>query len=576
MIRYLMKRYALSRRGASDLIKASIANTISNLVLMLPVSLLFLLVSDLLRQSIPNSHLILYIVGMIVSIALIVITTFFQYNANFFATYKESAVRRITLAEKLRKLPLSFFNHKDLADLTSTILSDCATLETAFSHWIPEFFGAIASTCIIAINLFFFEWRLALAALWVLPVALLIVFLSKRVQNYFSNKQMEAKIVCADKIQEALETMRDLKANNAEEKYLATLNQSIDQVEKRAIKAELGTALFVVSAWLLLKFGIATVALVGSVLLVHQELSVLTFFMFLLVVSRIYEPMNGTLQNLAAINASQININRMAEIENCPVQSGEKEFNIKNYDIEFCHVSFSYAKNETVLKDVSFVAKQGQVTALVGPSGGGKSTVSKLISRFYDPDQGKILIGSENIATIDPESLLTAFSIVFQDVVLFNNTIMENIRIGNVHATDEEVLEAARLAQCDEFVLKLKDQYQTIIGENGCTLSGGERQRISIARALLKNAPIILLDEATASLDAENETLIQQALSRLIQNKTVLIIAHRMRTIENADQIILLKDGCIAESGTPKQLLEKNGLYAQMIAFQQQKQGWKI
>ena len=513
---------------------------------------------------------------MVAAVLLILFSYRWVYGATYYATYKESSVRRISLAEKLRKLPLSFFGKRDLSDLTTTIMADCTTLEQSFSHWIPEFFGSMISTVIIAVCLFIFDWRMALAALWVLPVSLAIVAFSGKVQNYFTRRQTEAKLAVADGIQEALETMRDLKSNNAEEKYLKGLDKKIDLQEKRMIASELGGALFVVPAGMILKLGIGTVALVGGMLLANNAITVLTFFMYLLVVSRLYDPLSSSLQNLAAIISTNIPIERMNEIENYPVQPGTAELRTHGYDIVFDNVSFAYNTGEQVLSGVSFTAKQGEVTALIGPSGGGKSTAAKLAARFWDADSGKITLGGTDVKTVDPEKLLSAYSIVFQDVTLFNNTVMENIRIGRQGATDEEVLAAAREAQCDEFVEKLPEGYQTMIGENGSALSGGERQRISIARALLKDSPVILLDEATASLDAENETHIQRAISRLVKGKTVLIIAHRMRTVEGADKLVLLKDGKVAEQGSPEELLAKGGIYAKMCQLQQQSGEWRI
>ena len=576
MINYLMKKYALSRQGAKDLIIATISCVVHNLMLMLPVSLLYMLVSDLMAGGVPQGHLWIYIVGMIAGVLLIMLSYRWVYGATYFATYKESAVRRVSLAEKLRKLPLSFFGKKDLSDLTTTIMGDCTTLEQAFSHWIPEFFGSMISTCIIAVCLFIFDWRLALAALWVLPVALAIVAFSGRVQNYFSRRQAEAKLEVADGIQECLESMRDLKSNNAEGKYLDGLDKKIDKMEGRMIKAELGLAMFVVPASMILKLGIGTVALVGGILLAQNSLSPLTFFMYLLVVSRLYDPLGSSLQNLAAIISTNIPIERMNEIENYPVQPSTAELETNGYDIQFNNVSFAYTTGERVLNGVSFTAKQGEVTALIGPSGGGKSTAARLAARFWDVNGGKITLGGTDINTVDPEKLLAAYSIVFQEVTLFNNTVMENIRIGRQNATDDEVLAAAREAQCDEFVQKLPEGYNTMIGENGSALSGGERQRLSIARALLKDSPVILLDEATASLDAENETLIQRAISRLVKGKTVLIIAHRMRTVEGAYKLVLLKDGMVAEQGSPQELYAKDGLYTKMCLLQQQSGEWKI
>lgn len=576
MIEKLQTKYALSRQGAVDLVKGCIACAFQNISFMFPVGLLYYLTGDLLHGSVSKNHILFYIAGCILALLFIMLTTWFQYNATYFATYIESGVRRITLAEKLRKIPLSFFGKKDLADLTSTIMADCAFLETAFSHFIPELVGSVISTILVAVSLFFLDWRMSLAALWVLPVSLAIVGLSAKVQEKLNQKQMAAKMACADGIQECIETIRDLKANNAENRYLTGLTRKIKAVESRAIITELGTAVFVVSASMLLKLGIATVALVGSILLMEGSLDLLTFFMFLLVVSRLYDPFQAALQNLAAIIAARTNIDRMKEILNHPVQQGSDFLTTKGNDIIFDHVGFSYNNTETVLCDVSFTARQGEVTALVGPSGGGKTTVSRLAARFWDIDQGKITVGGMDVSKIEPETLMSLYSIVFQDVTLFNNTIMENIRVGKKDASDEEVIAAAKLANCDEFAHKLPNGLNSMIGENGCELSGGERQRISIARAFLKDAPIILLDEATASLDVENETLIQSALSRLIKNKTVLVIAHRMRTVAGADKIIVLADGKVAEQGNPKELYEKNGIYTHMVQIQTENQNWVI
>ncbi len=543
---------------------------------MFPVGLLYCMVSDLMNGGVPESRLPFYIVGCILCVGLILLTTYFQYNATYFATYTESGVRRITLAERLRKIPLSFFGKKDLADLTSTIMADCTFLEQSFSHFIPELAGSIISTVLIAVSLFFYDWRMALAALWVMPVAFAIVGFSAKVQEGFNQKSMDAKMTCADGIQECIETVQDLKANNAEKEYLKGLEKKIRAVEHRSILNEFGLAAFVVSASLVLKLGIATVALAGSFLLMQGSLNILTFFLFLLVVSRLYDPLQGALQNLAAVISTRTNIARMNEILDHPIQQGKTSLSNQGYDITFDHVGFAYNTGETVLKDVSFTAKQGEVTALVGPSGGGKTTVSRLAARFWDVSRGKITVGGMDVSKVDPETLLSLYSIVFQDVTLFDNTILENIRIGNKDATDEEVLAAARLANVDEFAEKLPDKWNTNIGENGCELSGGERQRISIARAFLKNAPIILLDEATASLDVENETLIQTALSRLIKDKTVLVIAHRMRTVAGADKIVVLSDGMVAEEGDPDTLLRQDGIYTRMVKLQTESQNWTL
>lgn len=576
MIKKLQRKFALSEQGAKDLIKGCIACVLQNLSFMFPVGLLYSLVRDLMNGGISGGRVWFYCAGCVVCVGFIVLTTWFQYNATYFATYTESGVRRITLAEKLRKIPLSFFGKKDLADLTSTIMADCTFLEQAFSHFIPELIGSIISTTLVAIGLFGFDWRMALAALWVMPVAFAIVGFSSKVQQKLNGRQMDAKIACADGIQECIEAVRDIKASNAEGEYLKGLDKKIKAVERRAVISEFGTAAFVVSATLILKIGIATVALVGSILLMRNQIDIMTFFLFLLVVSRLYDPLQSSLQNLAAVISTRTNIARMNEILDHPVQSGEAVLSNKGCDIVFDHVGFAYNTGETVLRDVSFTAKQGEVTALVGPSGGGKTTVSRLAARFWDADRGKITVGGMDIAKVDPETLLSLYSIVFQDVTLFDNTILENIRIGRKDATDEEVIAAGRLANCDEFAEKLPEGWNSRIGENGCTLSGGERQRISIARAFLKNAPIILLDEATASLDVENETLIQTALSRLIQEKTVLVIAHRMRTVAGADKIVVLAGGCVAEQGAPQELMDKKGMYEKMVQLQAKSQSWAL
>lgn len=576
MIKTLQRRFALSRQGAVDLIKGCIACVVQDISFMLPVGLLYYFVIDAMNGNLNGSRIAFYAVGSLVCLCLIFIATWFQYNATYLATYVESGVRRISLAEQLRKIPLSFFGKKDLADLTNSIMGDCATLETAFSHYVPALAGSLISTTLIAICLFAIDFRMALAAVWVLPIAFTITLFSARIQEYFNRKSVAANVALESGVQECIESLQDLKSNNAEERYLKGLDKKIDYVEKRHIITELGTALFVVSATLILKFGIATVALVGSALLIRGEIDIPLFFMFLLVASRLYAPLEGALQNLAAVISTKTNINRMNEIFDQPIQTGSNTMTNQGYDIVFDHVGFAYNTGETVLKDVSFTAKQGEVTALVGPSGGGKTTVSRLAARFWDINKGKITVGGMDISKIDPEILLSLYSIVFQDVTLFNNTIMENIRIGRKDATDEEVIAAARLANCEEFAVKLPDGFYSMIGENGCELSGGERQRISIARAFLKNAPIILLDEATASLDVENETLIQAALSRLIKDKTVLVIAHRMRTVSGADKVVVLSNGFVAEQGTPEKLMNTGKIYPHMVKLQMISGDWGI
>lgn len=571
----LKHKYALSDNGAKGMIRAFVAVTLADLVLMLPVGLLYMLSSYLLDGDLPREKFGFFIIAIIAVLILIALTAVFQYRSTFLSTYIESGVRRRTLAEKLRKIPLSFFGKKDLADLTNTIMSDCSLIETGSSHWIPELVGSIVSAAIVVVSLFFFDWRMALAAVWVMPVAFIIVISSKNVMSKVHDKTMKYRVECLDGIQEELETLRDLRSYNMTDTYMEGLNRKIKAVEKHAIIAEFANAAFVCSAQMILKLGIGTVAVVGSTLLIKGEISVLTLFMFLLVVTRMYEPFQIALQNVAAIISLDANCRRMDEILSHEEQTGSETLDNKGCDIKFDHVAFSYKDGEQVLSDVSFTAKQGEVTALIGPSGGGKTTVSRLAARFWDNDKGTITVGGMNVSKIDPEKLLSLYSIVFQDVTLFNNTVMENIRIGKKDATDEEVMAAARLAHCEDFVEKMPEKWNSMIGENGSELSGGERQRISIARAFLKDAPIILMDEATASLDVDNESLIQESISKLIRNKTVLIIAHRMRTVDGVDKIVVLKDGKVAEQGSPEELRKANGIYKHMADMQLSSDQWK-
>lgn len=575
MIERLKHKYALSEKGAKDMVKAFVTVTLANLVLMFPVGLLYEMASYLLKGEVPTGQKGFFIGGIAVVLVFIALTTLFQYRATFLATYIESGVRRRALAEKLRRLPLSFFGKKDLSDLTNAIMSDCALIETASSHWIPELIGAMISTTLIVIGLFFFNWKMALAAVWVMPIAFIIVLNSRKALRNTHRKTMKYKLACQDGIQEGLETIRDLRANNMTDNYMKGLEIKIRDIEKHSIVLEFSNAAFVCSAQMILKFGIGTVALVGSALLIKGEIDVLTFFVFLLVVTRMYEPLQIALQNLSAMISIDTTCERMDEILSHDEQTGKEELTNNGYDIAFKNVGFSYEDGKTVLSDVDFVAKQGEVTALIGPSGGGKTTVSRLAARFWDCNKGKISVGGMDVSEIEPESLLSLYSIVFQDVTLFNNTIMENIRIGKKNATDEEVMAAAKLANCTQFIEKLPDRWNTMIGENGSELSGGERQRISIARAFLKDAPIILMDEATASLDVDNESVIQESVSKLIKDKTVLIIAHRMRTVDGADKIVVLKDGVVTEQGTPEKLKEQNGIYKHMFDMQLETQNWK-
>ena len=543
LVKTIQKKTASSKQVAKGIIKGIIACAFQNMAFMLPTTLLYFLVSDMLGGGVQGGRITFYVVGCVICFALIFLTTWFQYNNTYFTTYEESGKRRLSLAERLRKLPLSFFGKRDLADLTSTIMSDCEVIEKSTSHFIPGLFGSLISTILIAAGLFVFDWRMALAALWVIPVSVLIVILSYKVQDKVLVKFMTAKMSCADGIQEYIETVRDLKANNAEGNYLSGLKNKIKGVEKSNIKAELTTAVFVTGAGMVLKLGIATVALVGSALLVNGTLGVLTFFMFLLVASRLYDPMQAALQNLAAIIAMRTNVARMNEILEYPVQTGNDTLTNSGYDVVFDHVGFAYPGGEVVLKDVSFTANQGEVTALVGPSGGGKTTVSRLAARFWDIRKGKITVGGMDVAEIDPEKLMSLYSIVFQDVTLFDNTIMENIRLGKKGATDEEVMSAARLANVDEFAEKLPDKWNTNIGENGCELSGGERQRIGLARAFLHDAPLMLLDEPTSNLDSLNEAVILRSLREEKSGRTIMLVSHRKSTMRICDKVCSVEHG---------------------------------
>ncbi len=576
MIEFAMKHFALSRQGAKDFYKATFAMVLMNFVLIFPVWLLYFLVEDTLNGGIPTEHYYLYGFG----VAGILIAMFFvywlTYDLCFLNTYKESATLRINTAERLRKLPLSFFAKKDLSDLTNLILDDSRAIEQGFSHYMPNFFGSLIFTLLMGIGIFIYDWRLGLAALWVYPIAMALVFGSYKIQTHFNKAKSDASIRLNDSIQETLEGFKDIAQNGRKKEAIEKIDNDIDALEKRSILGEFGLAAFVLSASCIIKLGIPTVCIVGSILLGTGELSLIGFFMYILLVSRLYDPMLGAMQNLAAVISLFVPAQRMRDINAIPPQEGTTSFFPKNHDIVFKDVSFCYEDEEEVINGVSFTAKQGEVTALSGPSGCGKSTISRLASRFWDVDEGSITLGGVDISTVDPETLLEHYSIVFQDVVLFDETILENIRIGKKDATDEEVYQAARLAHCDEFVSKLKDGYDTMIGENGAKLSGGERQRISIARALLKDAPVILLDEATASLDVENETEIQSAIGRLIKDKTVLLIAHRMRTIEDADKAIVLKKGKIIEEGKPSELIAKGGYFADALSMQKKAENWKI
>lgn len=576
----LRNLFALTEQGAKDMKKGIIASIFSSLSLMFPMGLLLMLVMQLLQPLLgieaDGPSLKLYSVLCIGLLIIIFLTHYVQYRCTYIAAYAESAQRRIGLAEKLRTLPLSFFGKRDLSDLTTTMMSDCSDLERVFAYTIPQIFGTAISCLIVCLCLFFIDWRMALAILSPFILAIIVLIGSKQLQNRMDLKKMQSKLDAADSIQEFLESIRDLQANNQEEEYLAGLDQKLEKIVHTSIRYEMTSGLMITSAQMILRFGFPVTVLVGTLLLSRGHLSLFLFLMFLVTASRIYDPLSGVMMQLSEIFNAMLQLQRMKAIEKEPEQTGTTQYSTKGYDISFSHVGFSYQDGEDVLTDVTFTAKQGEVTALVGPSGGGKSTTAKLAARFWDIQKGSITIGGTDISKIDPETLLKDYAIVFQDVVLFNDTIMGNIRLGRKDATNEEILAAARAAQCDEFVQQLPEGYQTVVGENGSTLSGGERQRISIARALLKNAPVVLLDEATASLDVENETSLQTALSALLKEKTVLIIAHRMRTVMGADHVVVLADGHVAEEGTPKQLLDQGRIFRHMVELQQESSNWKI
>ncbi len=573
MLEIIRQRFALSIKGAKDFCKGVFFTTLLDIALMLPAVFTFVFLEDYLRPVLDPSGSILhgiayYIIVALIFILVMYVISIWQYQSTFTSVYEESANRRISLAEKLRKLPLAFFGEKNLSDLTSTIMDDCTDLEHTFSHAVPQLFASIISIILIAIGMFFYNWQLSLALFWVVPLALTIHLVSKKkIRKDFSKNYYDKRSI-SEHIQEGLEAVQEIKSYNQETDYLSKLDERIKRYEKSQTTGELMTGILVNGAQSLLKLGLASVIIVGAKLLATGNIDLFTYLIFMVIGARVYSPVSEVFNNLAALFYLDIRINRMNEMEALPIQQGMTDFNPSDYNIEFKNVAFSYESGKQILNDISFTARQGEITALVGSSGSGKSTAAKLAARFWDIQSGNILLGGQDISLIEPETLLKNYSVVFQDVVLFNASIMDNIRIGRRSASDEEIVQAAKLAQCDEFVRKMPQSYQTVIGENGETLSGGERQRISIARALLKDAPIVLLDEATASLDVENETKIQTAISALVHNKTVLIIAHRMRTIANANKIVVLENGNIAEMGTPSDLKKRNGIFAQMVEKQ--------
>lgn len=554
---------------------------LANLMLMLPIVVLYFVASDFVRYlgepAVGLPGMAPYVVGIVAALAVMLVTQMWEYRATYTVVYQESARKRIAIAERLRLLPLSFFGKRDLADLTSVIMKDCSDQERLFSHTMPQIFGMGASTLVFAVMMFAFDWRLAASAFWPIPVALVALLLTARVQKSHTAKKNAASLSFVDGLQEYLECHREIRSLNKVGAFQSDLGRRIDRFEREKIDAELAMGVAVCSAQGFLRLGIASVIVVGTMLLVTGRVDFLVFFVYLLAVTRVYDPINVILQAIAELMDMSLSLGRMRAIENEPIQTGHTSFEPQGYDVAFDDVGFAYADGEDVLDGVSFTAREGQVTALVGASGSGKSTAVKLASRFWDVSSGAVFVGGVDVSTVDPETLLSSFSEVFQDVVLFDDTVRENIRLGKKNATDEEVLAAAKAARCDEFVERLPNGYDTLIGENGGRLSGGERQRISIARALLKNAPIVLLDEATASLDVENETQVQAALSELLQGKTVLVIAHRMRTVDNADKIVVLEGGRVVEQGSPAELREKpEGRYRRMLELQRESAAWAL
>lgn len=576
--RNFQRKYALTDQGVRNTKKGAFWTVIVNLIVMAGIGILYFMTAgfmDTLTNGAPLPGAALPVILVILFVLLSFLTHLQQYKATYGLVYNEVKTTRLSLAERLRKLPLGYFGKRDLADLTETIMGDVNRMEHVWSHVLGYLYGSYISTALIAIVLIVYDWRLAIACLWGVPVAFGLLFGTRKFTANSAERTKKAAVRVSDGIQETLENVREIRATNQEERYLDELNKKIDAHERIMIKGELGTGVFVNAASVIMRLGVATTILTGAGLILSGRIEFMLLFMFLLVITRIYAPFDQSLALIAEMFVSQVSADRMTEIYETPVAEGAEVFAPKGHDIVFEHVDFAYDKKK-VLRDVSFTAKEGEVTALVGPSGSGKSTCARLAARLWDVTGGAVKVGGVDISTVDPEVLLTDYSMVFQDVVLFDDTIMENIRLGKHGATDEEVLAAAKAANCDEFARRLPQGYDTPIGENGAKLSGGERQRISIARALLKDAPIVLLDEATASLDVENETKVQSALSRLLQGKTVLVIAHRMRTVEAADKIVVLADGKVAEEGSPQELMEKGGLFRRMVELQRQSAKWQL
>ena len=572
------RKYALTDQGVKNTKKGAFWTVIVNLVVMGGMGILYLLMYGLmgtLTDGAPLPGPALFLGLVIAFVILSFVTHLQQYHATYGLVYNEVKSPRLSLAERLRKLPLGYFGKRDLADLTETLMGDVNRMEHVWSHVLGYLYGAYISTAIIAVCLLVYDWRLTIACLWGVPVAFGLLFGTRKISARASERTKQAAVRVSDGIQEALENVREIRATNQEARYLAGLNQKIDDHEKVTIQGELGTGIFVNAASVIMRLGVATTILAGASLILSGQIDFMLLFLFLLVITRVYAPFDQSLALIAELFVSQVSADRMNEIYDTPTAEGAEVFEPKGHDIVFDHVGFAYDKKK-VLDGVSFTAREGEVTALVGPSGSGKSTCARLAARLWDVTEGTIRVGGVDISTVDPEALLTDYSMVFQDVVLFDDTVMENIRLGKRGATDQEVRAAAEAANCGEFIRRLPQGYDTPIGENGAKLSGGERQRISIARALLKDAPVVLLDEATASLDVENESAVQTALSRLLQGKTVLVIAHRMRTVAGADHIVVLEDGHVVQQGTPAELMEQGGLYRRMVELQSESAQWRL
>lgn len=574
----------LTEKGYFDLKKAILACTITNLSLMLPFGITIQIFTELLKPlmggEISWSKLWGYFFAGILAAFLVFLANKNDYKKTYVTSYQEAESSRIRIAEHIRKLPMSFFNSKDLTELTTNLMGDCATTEHVLSHVIPQLCANGISMVIICILLSFFDWRMALAIFCTVPIAFLIILGSKKLQNKLSESQIQAKLNASEQIQEYFEGIKVIKACGLEGDKFDALNNALKLMKRMALRMEFGTGIFVTGAQIIVQAGIGLTVFIGTYLLTDGKIELIPLLMFFLIVVRIYGPILVELTLLPELLHLRISTSRMRTLISTPIMEGDTDKELKGFDIEFDKVYFRYhegdTKEDAVIKNLSVSIPSGGITALVGPSGCGKSTLSKLIARFWDVNSGMIKIGGIDIKTLEPEHLMSYMSFVFQDVVLFNDTIYNNIRIGNRNATREQVMEAAKAACCDEFINNLEEGYDTILGENGGTLSGGERQRISIARALLKNAPIVLLDEVTASLDPENEVLIQQAISRLITGKTVLVIAHRLRTIAGADKIIVLDNGELVEEGTHESLLDRKGLYEKLYRIQQESLGWSV